>query len=302
MQVKPRFIPCEQLVQPSESILYSQFYESLALERLARKVKEIEHDLEYTKGSLDDAFLISLFKYFGAPANKQSFAILARSLSLHQLIKQATSVRQIEALLFGLAGLLDGSDDYSVKLENEFEYLTGLYKFFPVLSFSSWKFSTVRPPNFPTVRIAQLSALLFEEQRLLNYILEESFSDKLREKFRVAASEYWNTHYVFGKTTNSSVKKISDDFIDKLLINVVAPFLFFYGEYRLDELYKEKALDLLMQIKGEKNSVVQKMEGLGFTVDNAMDTQALIQLKKSYCDDKKCLQCRVGYGILKKSN
>jgi hypothetical protein len=300
MESKPSFIPCEQLIQPNESILHSQFYESLALERLGRKLQEIEHDLEFTKGSLDDAFLISLFKYFGAPANKDSFATLARSFSLHQLIKQATSVKQIEALLFGLSGLLDASDDYAIKLENEFEYLKSLYKFPAVLNSGSWKFSTVRPPNFPTVRIAQLSALLFHEQRLLNYILEENDSAQIRKKFKIAASEYWNTHYVFGKTTASSVKKMSDAFIDKLMINVIAPFLFFYGNYKLDENIKEKAIDLLIQTEAEKNSLVQKMHQLGFSAANAMDTQALIQLKTSYCTDKKCLQCRIGYSILKK--
>jgi hypothetical protein len=293
-----QFIPCEKLLNFSDSFFFSQFYESLLFERLERKVKEIEEDVKYTKGSLDDAFLIGLFKYFGAPANKQPFEMLARSFNLCQLIKQATSVQQIEALLFGLAGLFHEDDAYSAKLENEFSYLLSLYKFNYILQHSNWKFSTVRPPNFPTIRIAQLSALLYKEQRLLNRMLLCKELVEFRNLLRAEPSEYWNTHYVFGKESTGKSKMLSDAFIDKLIINVVAPFLFFYGSYQLDENYKERAVNLLMQLDAEENSIVEKMKKLGFPSSNAMDTQAIIELKNNFCNQKRCLHCRIGYRIL----
>jgi len=33
-------------------------------------------------------------------------------------------------------------------------------------------------------------------------------------------------------------------------------------------------------------------------VENAFDSQALLQLKKQYCDEKKCLRCRIGHKVL----
>lgn len=296
---KTSFIPCEKIVDTSELFFFKQYYESLVFERLERKIADIENDLKFTKGSLDDAFLISLFKYFGAPSNKEPFEILARSFSLHQLIKQSTSVVQIEALLFGMAGMLNASDAYAQKLENEFEYLKNLYKLSSILTKSNWQFSNVRPPNFPTVRLAQLAALLFNEQRLLNFILEENDFDKIKAKFKMSVSEYWLTHYNFGKISPTKKKDTTDAFIDKLLINVVAPFLFFYGNYKNEEHFKEKAIDLLLAVAPESNSIVTNMSKLGFPTENAFDTQALIELKSIYCSAKKCLQCRIGYGILK---
>lgn len=299
MLQKPQIIPCEKLIDTSESFVFSQYYERLVFERLERKVKDIENDLKFTKGSLDDAFLIALFKYFGAPANKQPFEMLARSFSLHQLIKQATSVKQIEAMLFGLAGFLDGSDDYSRKLENEFEYLKSLYKFDSILDKSHWKFSNVRPPNFPTIRIAQLAALLFSEQRLLNVIIEETDIENIKNRFKANVSEYWQTHYLFGKVSGKKQKPLTEAFVNKILINVVAPFLFFYGNYKADDSFKEKAVDLLMAVDAEENSIVSKLNEIGLPCENAFDSQALIELKTLYCNEKKCLQCRIGYGILK---
>lgn len=303
LEQKPKFIPCENLFQPSSNFLFTQYYESLLFERLERKVNDIQKDVAFFKGSLDDAFLIALFKYFGAPANKQPFEILARSIKLHQIIKQATSVEQVEALLFGLAGLLNGQDEYAQKLENEFEFLKSMYKLETILDTRNWKFSNVRPPNFPTVRLAQLSALLYKEQRLLNAILQIPSKNKFYEMFQSGTSIYWETHFNFGKSSKKSEKKLTKAFCNKIMINVVAPFLFFYGKYKGEEKYIEQSIDLLSEIEVEKNSIIQNYKNLDWPVENAFDSQALLELNNNYCKPKKCLDCRIGYEVLSlKSN
>lgn len=298
LEQKPTFIPCENLFKASSNFLFTQYYESLLFERLERKVNEIQKDVEYFKGSLDDAFLIALFKYFGAPANKQPFEILARSVKLHQIIKQATSIEQVEALLFGLAGLLNGQDEYAQKLENEFEFLKTMYKLETILDTRNWKFSNVRPPNFPTVRLAQLAALLFKEQRLLNTLLEANSKNTFYKILETDTSNYWKTHYNFGKTSKPRTKKLTTAFCDKILINVVAPFLFFYGKYKGEDKYIDQSIDLLTEIEVENNSIIKKYKDLQWPVENAFDSQALLELKSNYCATKKCLHCRIGYEVL----
>ena len=42
------------------------------------------------------------------------------------------------------------------------------------------------------------------------------------------------------------------------------------------------------------NHIVRLWEQCGLKAENAGDSQALIQLKKEYCDKKDCLRCRIG--------
>ena len=300
MQGKQSFVGCENLLQ-NENIENFTFYDRLITERLERKIYEIEKDIELCFGDLDKAFLISLFKYFGAPQNKIPFEILAKNIELKHLIKQAVSVESLEALLFGVAGFLDTEIDcdYKHKLENEYAYQKQLYKIETPLKYSNWKFSAVRPPNFPTLRIAQLAALLFKEQRWFSYIQDEKSIEKIRLKLKVEATEYWQTHYNFKVTSKQSKKKLSDAFLDKIMINVIVPFLFYYGRFVQEEQYIDKAFEILLAIKPEKNKITNSWHSIGLSNSNAFESQALIELKQNYCKPKRCLNCSIGYKILK---
>ena len=298
---KNNFVPCQNLVKPEPSFLLT-FYDRLLAERLERKIKDIENDLELCQGDLDKAFLIALFKYFGAPQNKVPFEVLARNLDLSKLIKQAVSKENIEALLFGMAGFLetDIEDDYKIKLENEYAYLKQLYKIDSVLKYSNWKFAGTRPPNFPTIRLAQLSAVLFKEQRWFSYIQSENEIDKIREKLNAAPSKYWKTHYNFETASKETKKQTSDAFLDKIMINVVVPFLFYYGKFVQEEKYTERAFEILLSLKSETNQIIKAWKNIGFPCKSAFDSQALISLKQDYCNEKRCLNCAIGYKILNK--
>jgi len=61
---------------------------------------------------------------------------------------------------------------------------------------------------------------------------------------------------------------------------------------------KDKALQILEQIPPERNSIVQNWQNLGIISNSAYDSQAFLQLKKQYCDEKKCLRCRIGHKVL----
>jgi hypothetical protein len=108
-------------------------------------------------------------------------------------------------------------------------------------------------------------------------------------------------HYVFDEETPTSrTKKLGRNSIEGIIINVAIPFIFSYGKEKDNYAYVEKALDFLNKLDAEKNSILTRWESLGFTNKNAADSQALLYLKKSYCNQKKCLDCGIGTKILKK--
>ncbi|MCD8528485.1 MAG: DUF2851 family protein, partial [Chitinophagales bacterium] len=289
------FLPCEKVLNHTDTFIWQQYASALIMQRLERKIAEIESDMLYTQGDIDAAFLMSLFKYFGAPLNKEPFHLLSKSFTLSQLIKQNVSETQLEAMLFGLADLLHEQDSYAIKLQNEFQYLKTLYKWKLVCKESQWKFSMVRPSNFPTVRIAQLAALLHKQIRLFTSILQTESINDLYKLFAVLPSAYWQEHYSFGTKSKEQNKHLSKEFIDKILINVVVPFLFFYGKYINDESYIDRAMYILSELKPEKNGIILGFKKLNINCQNALESQAAIELYNELCSHKKCLDCRLAY-------
>ena len=88
--------------------------------------------------------------------------------------------------------------------------------------------------------------------------------------------------------------------IQNIIVNTVLPFLYAYGWYYNAEHYKEKALLWASQLLPEQNFITKGFAELGIENKSAYDSQALIQLKNKYCDEKRCLDCAVGNSILKK--
>jgi hypothetical protein len=158
----------------------------------------------------------------------------------------------------------------------------------------------LRPGNFPTVRISQLAALIHRSHGLFSRITEIENLAELKKLFEVQASDYWNSHYSFNKTlTRNSVKELGENSINTLIINVVIPFLFVYGEKQNKEVLKNRSLEFLEQIPSEENSVIEKWKSMGVESRSAFESQALLQLKNKYCEQKKCLNCQIGVKLVK---
>lgn len=296
-----QFIPCEGVINSSDAFLFHHLYEVLVIERLQRKISEIEKDLLLTQGDIDAAFNSALFKHFGSPLNKGPFEVLSRSFTLQQLSKHCCSQKQLESFLFGLANLLHNQDAYAKQLANEFAYIQKLQKLLIHCGASSWKFGGIRPANFPTKRLAQLSALLYNNPRPFQSILKAQTLDEIYQLLEIELSEYWMSHYSFGKKGKRGTKALSKPFKDKLIINVFVPFLFFYGRYTSNDLYVERSFYFLNTLSAEQNTISKGFKQLGFPCKSALDTQALIQLRNEYCQAKRCLECKLGYNLLKKN-
>jgi len=294
-----KWIPCCDRINQVPSIYIQSLESALLTERLEQKMNSIEQLLEDNNQYWEEAFYITLARNFGFGTNSQAFESLAKSLSVSILGKHKDNIVQLEALLFGQAGLLDTdkSDDYTLELKKEYEFLRVKYGLIP-LDGSQWKLLRLRPVNFPHVRIAQFAALIQTSSKLFSKIVDNPDVDYLRELFACEPSSYWKTNYHFSKKSTLCIKKLGTQSINGILINTVVPFLFCYANHKNNVELKSKALNILEEIPAEKNSIITGWHNLGVDAVNAFDSQALLQLKKQYCDDKKCLQCRIGHKVL----
>ena len=296
-------LPCKEELLQLDKISVASWLDVLAIERLERKTNDIYNHLDRFNNSWDQTFYVLLSRNFGFGLNSNEFERLALSLQYNIIQKHSNNLFQIEALLFGQAGMLQDeqpADDYYISLKHEYNFLRHKYQLKPLDQFL-FKKLRVRPGSFPQIRIAQLSALFAQSGRIFSNILETEDYRKIRLYFQSQVSEYWKSHYTFGKASKSISKYIGDSSLDNILINTVAPILFAYGKKNDQEKYCERAFSILESIKPERNSIISDFKHAGLTASNALDSQAIIQLKKEYCDKKKCLYCKVGYKILSKS-
>lgn len=297
-QQQPQRIACADELGKVPGIVISSWKNALLVERLEQKTGFITGMLEQNKGFWEEAFYVGLARNFGFHVNGQAFELLARSLPVACLGKHRDDLFQLEALLFGQSGLLSGeTDEYACRLQKEYAFLGHKFGLQP-LDGSLWKMLRLRPVNFPHVRIAQFAALVHRSDKLFSRILETDTVPALQKLFDVQAAAYWDTHYRFGKATRLQPKHLGVSAVNTLLINTVVPFVFAYGKSKNNFTLQEKAVDLLSQIPAEQNSQINRWRELGLKVENAFDSQALLQLRQQYCNEKKCLHCRIAHKIL----
>lgn len=295
-------IPCCNYIGSMPSFHISSWMNNLLVERMERKANRISELLEQFNNSWEDVFYILLTRNFGFGLNSDSFERLALSLPLRYIQKQGDNLIQIEALLFGQAGMLDSFeyiDDYYSLLKKEYEFLRNKYELTPLDSFV-FKKLRMRPTAFPQIRVAQLAALLHNSHGLFSKIINCEDVGRIRLMFHYNTSEYWQTHYTFGIASERKSKYLGDSSLDIILINTVAPLLFIYGKNIDSEEHCERALRFLEMIKPERNSITKRFAKYKMPLENAGNSQAIIQLMREYCELRKCMYCRIGHQMLTK--
>lgn len=311
LQRSDRYPPCHKIIATLPKLFVHSWINRLEIERLERKTSEISRRVELCQGSWEAACFVTLARNFGFGVNSDAFEEWAMNIDLAQASHHRDEPLQIEALFMGQAGLLDTDsmpqrhrsaaqeDEYFVQLSNEYRFLKHKYGLTP-MSASRWRFLRMRPQNFPYIRLSQLAVLYCSHRATLSRLVECSTMDDVRRELTTAPQDYWQTHYLFGAESKSSSKQLSKASIDLIAINTVVPILFAYGRHSMKEQLEETALTLLENIKAEDNTVVRMWHECGLDASSAADTQALLQLKRQYCDRKDCLRCRIGYEYLKK--
>ncbi len=295
-----RWIACEKQISDVPRITFELWLERLLIERLEDKTLMIDQHLQQNRFDWEQSFFESVASSFGLKVNSLAFELLAKATPLSVLQKHADQLFQIEALLFGQSGLLDDSfqDDYPKQLWKEYQFLQTKYALTPVDK-AVWNFLRLRPSSFPTHRIAQLAQLVHQNKSLFSQAVVSINVTGLFPLFQVDTSEYWHTHYLFDKPAHVNGHKLGSTMVNLIVINSVIPYLFLYGKYYGIESYTKKALDLHDLLPAEDNLIIRGFKALNINTSTAFRSQALLQLKKRYCDDKRCLDCAIGNYLIK---
>ena len=302
--------PCYKIVPKLTKLMIHSWMSSLQTERLEDKTEAIRLRAEKLGGSWEDALFVTLARNYGFGINGDAFEQWALNLHLNNVAHHRDDLFQIEAMFMGQAGLLDInaippryqqaalSDPYFTKMANEYRYLAHKFSLTP-MDYKMWRFLRLRPQNFPFIRISQLANLYYERRFQLSRLVECETASEMSSLLATHVTPYWGTHYIFGSESAHNTKRMSPFSINLLLINTAVPLLFAYGRHTSNEALCDRAFDILEQLKPEDNHIIRMWRECGLDVANAGDTQALIQLKKQYCDRRDCLRCRIGYEYLK---
>jgi len=272
-------------------------------ERVYEKSGYVRQALQQTNGHWPETAWRVLARNMGFKTNTTGMEALVQALPFTVLQKEAANLNALEALLLGHAGLLEKpmpQEPYYQSLQKEYTYLAKKYKLTErKLNPGVWKFLRLRPANFPTLRLAQLAAILHKHHQVFSLFKQVTNMGFLIKQLEVVPSPYWRSHYTFGKATQRAVGRLGKESIRNLAINTVVPVLVAYGQSLDDQDLVDAALHLLTQIPAEDNHILRQWGRVGWPVRTAFDSQALIQLHNSYCQHKRCLECNIGSAILK---
>lgn len=302
--------PCYKIIPSLSQIMKHSWMSALEMERLERKTDDIKRRAQQCQGSWEAAYFVTMARNYGFGINAEAMEQWALGVPLNDVAHHGDNIFQIEAIFLGQAGLLDPmsvperyrddalADEYLFKLSREYKYLAHKYSLTPI-DFHLWRFLRLRPQNFPHIRISQLANLYYQHKANLSCLVDCKDIKSAEELLMTEVTEYWQTHYAFGRESKMSRKHLSQASLNLLLINTVVPMLFAYGRHKQEDSLSDRAFDFLEQLKAEDNHITQTWKDVGLAVDNAGDSQALIQLKNEYCDRRDCLRCRFGYEYLK---
>jgi len=304
--------PCYRIIPKLTPLLVHSWMAALQTERLEQKTVAIAERAQKAGGSWEDAYFITLARNYGFGINGDAFEEWARHIPLQAVGKHRDNLFQIEAIFLGQAGLLELdaiperyqkdalNEGYFAKLRNEYQYLAHKFSLQP-MDHHRWRFLRLRPQNFPHIRISQLANLYYQQHAGLSQLIACQDMVALSECLQTQVTPYWETHYTFGSESIRLTKRLSPSSIQLLIINTCIPMLFAYGRHSSREELCDRAFDFLEQLKAEQNHIIRMWQECGLEVKTAGDSQALIQLKREYCDRKDCLRCRIGYEYLRAS-
>ena len=304
--------PCYRIIPSLTRLTIHAWMAALQTERLEQKTVAIGERAAQAGGSWEDAFFATLARNYGFGINGDAFEEWARHIPLQAVGKHRDDLFQIEAVFMGQAGLLETAaiperyqeaalnEGYFARLRNEYQYLAHKFSLTP-MDANRWRFLRLRPQNFPHIRIAQLASLYYSRRASLSALVECRDMATLADMLQTQVTPYWETHYTFGSESIRTTKRLSPSSINLLIINTCVPMLFAYGRHSMREELCDRAFDFLEQLQAERNHIIRMWQECGLEVATAGDSQALIQLKREYCDRRDCLRCRIGYEYLRAS-
>ena len=294
-------IPCADSLHQVTPILKLSSLERALMQRLEVKASVILATLKKNNNDWEETVYQTLGKNFGFKINSETFQQLTEVIPYKIILKHADKLHQVEALLFGTAGLLDTSkEEYITLLRKEYSLLSSKYGITKKsLNKSQWRFLRLRPANFPTIRLAQFASLLSQRKHHFSQLIACESIQELRQLFSVTQSQYWQQHYQIGKQSKKLIPSLGEEAITNIIINSAAPLLAAYSLHKGETLWMDRAVDFLSKLPAENNTITREWASLHWKASNAFDSQGLIELKNNFCAKRLCLSCTIGANLVR---
>lgn len=302
----PSTIPFANQINQVAPIVKAAMLDKALFQRLSHKNNLVHQLLANNQGDWSATAYQLLAYNFGFKVNSSALLDLSLRLPWQIITKHTASITQLEALFLGQAGLLEEvikqPDAYLSMLAKEYAYLAHKYQLLESkLHKVRWKFFRLRPANFPTIRIAQFAQLIHQYPRLFD-LLVYSPAQELAAHLAITQSTYWQQHYRFATPSKAKIPGLGKPSIENILINTVVPLLVAYGKAQDQQAYIDRGVAILQDLPAEHNAITRYWQKLGMSVNNAFDSQALIELFNNFCAKKKCLSCNIGVNLLQKGD
>ncbi len=297
---QPVTIKCASFLRKITDIIKTNMLDQALVERLSMKSQTILDTVKNCNGDWEKATFQCLAKNFGFSVNNQAFESWSKNFEYSLLLRYSNDKNKCFAIAFGQAGFLyvENADPQLKKYQEEYEHLKRKHQLADGLERHHWKFSRLRPANFPTVRLAELITLFRQQENIFAKIISLNTVDSILNLFKINLPDYWKSHYDFGKPLRKGVNNLGETSIEIIVINTVAPLLVAYSRYIDDQAYMDRAINFLASLKSERNKITKEWAELGLNPKNAADSQAQIQRYQYYCIKKRCLNCNIGIAIL----
>lgn len=284
------------LKEALSKVQLDRWLSSLAQERLQERSIPWLSLLKENRGDNVEVFHRLLLRYFGFGLNNEAMERLARSIPARALIKQGDSLLQLDAMLLGQANMLEElpqREQYVQDLQREYKFLANKYQLTP-LPLGIFRRAKTRPQSFPLRRIVQLSRLLYHIPFLADRILQVQSPNDLKELFRYEnRADFWSDY--FAHSTSSSSLALTQEAIFTIGLNVASLYQYLVAHQRPDTAHlSDQAFALLKQLPAERNSILRRMISIGLSAQNALESQALLQLYHRHCQRRMCLYCPIG--------
>jgi Protein of unknown function (DUF2851) len=301
-------IPCAGQFRMVKPLRQTAMLDKALLERLERKSDDVQALYEATGHDWEETAYRLLAIHMGSKVNADPMEQLTRTVPLRILHKHRNNLNQLEALLFGTAGLLDEPaleqaqepDEYLTVLRREYQFLAAKYALTDSqLPAHVWKWGKLRPAGFPTMRLAQLARLIHNHGSLFSLLIGTPDAPSLLALLQLIPSTYWQTHYRFGKAGAKVSSSLGEATATSLLINVATPLLTAYAKRKDQPDLLDRAISLLEQLPAEDNRITRLWDSIGLSVKTAFDSQASIELYNNFCTPKRCLNCQIGIALVR---
>ena len=297
----PSQVPCSNIVKNYKLSLLQQIDVSF-LHRIERKGLELLELIKFEERDKYSVLLASVLKAVGGRVNKLPMQEFACILPYKLIAKEQWDNNRLEALVFGTAGFLNGEiqDDYYQELKYTWQLLKHKHNL-SEMNKCSWKFSGIRPNSFPTFVLAQVSGFLLQFNIYnLSALDAHQIIKEVNNLSGTYLDDYWKTHFIFGKSTKIRNLNFSKLFKQNLIINGLVPYFVSLKHLYNDFSYSDKAVELMEKLPSESNNVINYWKTIGFSAENALQSQGLLELNNEFCKFKKCLSCKVGIENLEK--